>query len=380
MTSIEKLELTGKRVFLRTDLNVPIIGGYPADLSRLHAIKETIEYIISQKASCVIASHIGRPDKYDAKLSTRLLIPHINEMFGIKAMFVDDCIGARVDDAKKRLKPGEVLLLENLRFHKEEYGNDEAFAESLSTFCDVYINDAFSTCHRSHASIVAIVQFFKDNIGLGIRMKKELNALDRILTYPKSPFTIVVGGSKVSTKIGLLRSLVCEVDNILIGGAMANTFIYVRNGCKGNDAPSKECVEATRELLNGDFKATIYLPIDGLSFDGKVCGADEKMFDIGPKTCDLFSTIIKDSKTIIWNGPMGMFEDELYAKGTMKIAQSISTSDAFSIFGGGDTMSAVNSTGIPPDKFGFVSTGGGALLYAIENKCLPSINMMQKFR
>ncbi len=380
MTSIDKMDLEGKRVFLRTDLNVPIVGGSLSDLSRLEAVRDTIEHIIGQKASCVLASHIGRPEKQDEKLSTRLLVPHLDEMLGIKTKFVDNCIGEHVDDAKQKLRQGELLLLENLRFHRGEYDNDIGFAESLSTFCDVYINDAFATCHRSHASLVGIVPFFKENVGIGIRMEKELNALDRILTYPKSPFTIVIGGSKVCTKIGLLKSLVPIVDNILIGGAMANTFIYVRDGCKGSYAPSEDCINAARELLEGDYKDKIHLPIDGIAYGGSNCDNNEQMFDIGRKTCELFSSIINASKTIIWNGPMGMFEDELYAKGTQAIAQSIATADAFSIFGGGDTMSAVRSTGIPPEKFGFVSTGGGALLYAIENKCLPSIKMMQQFR
>ena len=380
MTSIDKIDLEGKRIFLRTDLNVPIVEGRLTDMSRLTAVKETIEHIITHKASCVLASHIGRPNGHDESLSTELLIPYLEAMLGISIKFAKDSIGKNVDDAKQQLKPGEILLLENLRFYKEEYENDMSFAESLSAFCDVYINDAFATCHRSHASLVSIVKFFKEDIGIGIRMKRELNALDRILTYPKSPFTIVVGGSKVSTKIGLLKSLASIVDNILIGGAMANTFIYVRDGCKGSRIPSEDCINAARDLLEGEYKAKIQLPIDGISFGGADCDNSEPMFDIGLKTCELFDSIINASKTIIWNGPMGMFENELYTNGTRTIAQSIAAADAFSIFGGGDTMSAVNAAGIPPEKFGFVSTGGGALLYAIENGCLPSIQTMQQFR
>ena len=380
MTSIEKMDLKGKRVFLRTDLNVPIANGELADLSRLEASRDTIECILRKGGACVLASHIGRPEGYDDKLSTNLLVPYLSNMLGVKIKFIGDCVGEDVDKAKQHTLSGEVLLLENLRFHRGEYDNDEDFAKSLSAFCDVFINDAFATSHRSHASLVGIIQYFGGNVGIGVQMERELDALDRILTYPKSPFTLVVGGSKVCTKIGLLKSLATRVDNILIGGAMANTFIHVLAGSNSSCASSRECITAAKELLEGSFKEKIYLPSDGISPCGSTRTANDSMLDIGEGTRKSYSDVIKASKTVIWNGPMGMFENEQYAAGTVAIANAIADSDAFSIFGGGDTLSAVNKAGVPFEKFSFVSTGGGALLYAIENNSLPAIKTLHSFR
>jgi len=340
-------------------------------------------------------SHLGRPKgKVQEKYSLKHIVNHLSELLSVKVKFANDCIGEDVKNMAKNLKNGEVLLLENLRFHSEEKKGDENFAKKLSELADVYINDAFGTAHRAHASTTIVGKFFKQDKMFGYIMEDELENLDKVLTDVRRPYTAIIGGAKVSTKITVIKNLLNKVDNLIIGGAMAFTFVKSDGGKVGNSLIEEEFIEKIPEIykLAKKNNAKIYLPVDSLNankFDKSAhvslsdinkIPSDRMGLDIGPKTVKLFNEIISNSKTILWNGPVGVFEFENFAGGTENITKAIckaTEKGAFSLIGGGDSVAALAKFKLT-DKVSYVSTGGGALLEYMEGNQLPGIKAIKE--
>ena len=386
--TIKDVNVEGKRVFVRCDFNVPLDAeGNITDDNRIRAALPTIKYLLDHGAKVVLASHLGRPKNGpEEKYSLKPVAKRLNELLGGKVTMASDVIGEDAQAKVAALKNGEAVLLENVRFHKEEEKNDPEFAKKLAAFADIYVNDAFGTAHRAHASTEGISHFVKTSVA-GFLIEKELEIMGGALNNPKRPFVAILGGAKVSDKIGVINNLLEKVDKLLIGGAMAYTFIVAKGGKVGKSMLEADKVDLAKELLE---KAAakgveLYLPVDTViakefkaDAESKVCQTMEipdewEGLDIGPKTAEIFADVIKSAKTVIWNGPMGVFEFPKFAVGTKAVAQALADNpEATTIIGGGDSAAAIEQLGYA-DKVTHISTGGGASLEFLEGKVLPGI-------
>jgi phosphoglycerate kinase len=385
--TIEKVDIKGKRVFIRADFNVPIDeNGNITDDTRIRSTLPTINYALDAGAKVILASHLGRPKgKRDAKYSLAPVAIRLNRLLNKDVKFAKDCIGPDVEHIVQGMRPGDVLLLENLRFHAEEEKNDEGFARALAALTDVYVNDAFGTAHRAHASTYGIAKHVKFAVA-GFLMKKEIEYLQKTVANPVRPFVAILGGAKVSGKIGVIENLKDKVDKVIVGGAMAFTFNKAWGDEVGNSLVEPDMLETAMRIRNSARETGVkfYLPVDFVVAENMNDGAETKIvtsqeipkgwvgLDIGPATVRLFAEAIQDAKTIIWNGPMGMFEKDAYSRGTFAIARAVADAYATTIVGGGDTDVAVHRAGVS-DSITFISTGGGASLELLEGKVLPGL-------
>lgn len=387
--SIRELELRGKRVFIRVDFNVPIADGVVGDDTRIRAAAPTIRHAVDEGAIVILASHLGRPKgQRVTDLTLAPVASHLSSLLNHPVTFVSDCIGQDVRTALSEAVPGTVVLLENLRFHAEEEGNDPTFAAELarSTGATVYINDAFGAAHRAHASTVGILPYVQD-AGAGLLMADELHHLGTLLESPDRPFAAVIGGSKVSGKLEVIENLLTRVDALLIGGAMAYTFFLARNWPTGRSLVEPDLVDATRriEAAARRHDVSLMLPTDHVVADRIEPGAKPEILDvtdsriddrigldIGPSTAATYSQVIQGARTVIWNGPMGVFEIDAFASGTMTVAHAVAESPARSVIGGGDSIAAVSKAGVS-DQITHVSTGGGASLEFLGGRTLPGV-------
>jgi phosphoglycerate kinase len=385
--TIEKVDLKGKRVFIRADFNVPIDeNGNITDDTRIRSTLPTINYALDAGAKVILASHLGRPKgKPSPKYSLAPVATRLGRLLSKEVPFAKDCVGPDVEHLVQGMRPGDVLLLENLRFHAEEEQNNEGFSKALAAFTDVYVNDAFGTAHRAHASTYGITKHVKVAVA-GFLMKKEIEYLQKTVANPIRPFVAILGGAKVSGKIGVIENLKNKADKIIVGGAMAFTFSKARGQEVGNSLVEPEMLEVaqrTRKSLR-ESNVKFYLPVDFVVAENMNDGAETKIvtsqeipkgwvgLDIGPATTRLFTEAIQNAKTIIWNGPMGMFEKDAYSRGTFAIARAVADAYATTIVGGGDTDVAVHKAGVA-DSITFISTGGGASLELLEGKELPGL-------
>lgn len=383
--TVEDLDLQGKRVFLRADLNVPLTDGAVADDTRLQAVLPTVQYCLKVGAIVILASHLGRPKgKPDPKYSLAPVARRLEELLGQPVPLAPDCVGAVVEAQVRQLEPGRVLLLENLRFHPEEEANDPAFARALARLADCYVSDAFAAAHRAHASIDAITRYLLPATA-GLLMRRELEALGRIVERPERPLVAILGGAKVSDKLVLIQRLLERVDTVLIGGGMAFTFLKALGHGVGRSLLEPERIDLARQVLAQANRrgVPIGLPVDTVvaespeSGEGRPVGVrgipDHLMgLDIGPLTLDRFTQAVKGARTVVWNGPMGVFEKPPFSEGTLGLARALAASTGFTVVGGGDTVAAVNRAGVA-EKIGYVSTAGGAFIEFLEGRTLPGV-------
>lgn len=392
MKTVDQFNFAGKKALIRVDFNVPLDASFAiTDDTRMRAAVPTIQKILKDGGSCILMSHLGRPKEGPAeKYSLKHLVNHLSQLLGgVKVSFAEDCIGDSAENAGGALKRGEVLLLENLRFHKQEEKGDEAFAQSLSKLGDFYVNDAFGTAHRAHASTAVIAKFFPQNKCFGYVMSGEIASVNKVLNGAEKPFTAIMGGAKVSDKILILEQLMKKADNIIIGGGMAFTFAKAMGGKIGKSLVEDDRLPNALAILEAAKKSgvNIYIPVDAICADNFANDANRQTcdvnaipdgwmgLDIGPATEKIYADVIANSKTILWNGPMGVFEMENFAHGTKSVADAIVTATskgAFSLIGGGDSVAAINKYNLA-DKVSYVSTGGGALLEYIEAGTLPGV-------
>ena len=386
--TIEQLELHEKRVFLRADLNAPLEGDKVGDDTRLAAVVPTIRHALSHGAAVVLASHLGRPKgRRDPAYSLAPVAERMAALLGQPVPLAPDCVGADVSALAKALAPGQVLLLENLRFHPEEEANDDGFARELAALADCYVNDAFAAAHRAHASIAAITQHLHP-AAAGLLMKSELEALGRILEAPKRPLVAILGGAKVSDKVTLVEHLLERVNALAIGGGMAFTFLHALGHGVGRSLLEADRVETARHVLDAARRrgVQVVLPIDAIVAPGldapagravsiREIPADQMGLDIGPRTVERFASVVKSAGTVVWNGPMGVFEKTPFAAGTLGVARAVAEGSAFSVIGGGDTVAAVNQAGVA-DRIGYISTAGGAFLEFLEGRTLPGVEAL----
>lgn len=394
MKTIDSYDFNGKRALIRVDFNVPLNEKFEiTDTTRIDATLPTIAKILGDGGSVILMSHLGRPkDGPVEKYSLKHVVGYLSAKTGKTVKFADDCIGQAAIDLSKQLQPGEILLLENLRFYKEEEKGNEAFAEKLAALGDVYVNDAFGTAHRAHASTAVIAKFFPASKMFGYVMGNELAALKKVLESNEKPFTAILGGAKVSGKIEIIKNLLPKVNNLIIGGGMMFTFIKALGGNVGNSLIEEELMPVALEALEQakQLGVNIFLPVDTVvadKFDNeankKVCSVNDipdgwMGLDIGPETCKLFDKVIESSKTILWNGPAGVFEMSSFEAGTKAMALSIAKATslgAYSLIGGGDSVAAINKYHLA-DQVSYVSTGGGAMLEYIEGKELPGVTFV----
>lgn len=387
---IEQYDFSGKRALIRVDFNVPLNDQRQVtDATRIKAAIPTIKKVLSSGGSCVLMSHLGRPKGADPELSMKHIVSAVAQELGSEVQFAGDCISDEAKSKSSNLQPGEVLLLDNLRYHKEEKAGDEFFAGQLAEHGDVYINDAFGTAHRAHASTAVIARFFPHDKLFGYVMENEIQNIEKVVKHPESPVTAIIGGAKVSSKITILANLIEKVDNILIGGGMAYTFMKAKGGDVGNSLIEDDFLDKAREILASADKhnTSIYLPEDSLAADKFDNDADVQVvnsdaipdgrmgLDIGEKARVVYSKVIMDSKTVLWNGPMGVFEMSSFAEGTVHVAKSLAAATSngtFTLIGGGDSVAAINKFDLA-DQVSYVSTGGGAMLEFLEGKELPGI-------
>jgi phosphoglycerate kinase len=385
--SIADVPIEGKRVFIRVDFNVPLDKqGHVADDTRIRASLPTVQHAMARGAKVVLASHLGRPaGKVDPRYSLKSVAECLSGLLGKDVPLADDCVGPTVEDLVARMREGDVLLLENLRFHAEEEKNDPVFAQQLARLADVYVNDAFGTAHRAHASTEGMTKFVSVAVA-GLLMQAELAHLSRLLEAPERPYVAILGGAKVSDKIGLIFNLLPKLDRVLIGGGMAYTFLVAQGVPVGNSLVEADRVDAARDILTkaASLGATIQLPEDHVVAERLEASAAMRSVpkdgipagwmgvDIGPQTVEAFSRAISEAKTVVWNGPMGVFEIAPFAQGTMAIAMAVASSQATTIVGGGDTVAAVNQAGVA-ERITHISTGGGAFLELLEGRELPGV-------
>lgn len=391
MKTIDDFNFEGKKALIRVDFNVPLDGEFNVtDTSRIDAAKPTILKVLEDGGSAILMSHMGRPKgKVNADMSLSHIVETVSNVVGVQVKFAEDCVGAKADEAVAALKSGEVLLLENLRFHAEEEAGDESFAEELSKHGDVYVNDAFGTAHRAHASTTIVAKFFPENKCFGYLLAKEIKAIDKVMETGEKPVTAILGGAKVSSKITIIENILDKVDNLIIGGGMTYTFVKAQGGKVGDSICEDDKMELALDILKqAEAKnVKVYLPVDVLAADDFSNDANTQFVDVneipdgwqgldaGPKTLEIFKQVILASKTILWNGPVGVFEMENFAKGTIAVGNYIdeaTQSGAFSLVGGGDSVAAVKQFGFE-EKVSYVSTGGGAMLESLEGKTLPGI-------
>ena len=391
MKTINNFNFKNEKALIRVDYNVPLDKDFNiTDDTRIRATLATLNKILDDGGSAILMSHLGRPkDGPSDKYSLKHLVKYLSGLLLRPVIFSEDCIGKKASQLAASLKPGEVLLLENLRFHKEEEMGDLQFAKQLASLGTVYVNDAFGTAHRAHASTSVIAQFFPGKKFFGFVMAGEIENADRVLNHPEKPFTAIMGGAKVSDKILLIDQLIKKVDSLIIAGGMAFTFIKAQGGKIGTSLVEEDKVSLASQILQRakSMNVNIFLPTDAVIADKFDANANAKIsdiknipdgwmgLDIGPESEKLFSTVIKKSKTILWNGPVGVFEFEKFSHGTKSIAENIAaatSNGAFSLIGGGDSAAAINKFNLA-DKVSYVSTGGGALLEYMEGKVLPGI-------
>lgn len=389
---IDQIDVKGKRVFIRADFNVPLDENCNiTDDNRIRATVSTLRYVLENGGAVIAASHLGRPKgKVVKELSLAPVAKRLGELLGQEVLFVDDCISDDANAKARALKPGEVLLLENLRFYTEEEKNDEAFARKLGEAADVFISDAFAVSHRAHASVEAITRIVPV-CAAGFLMKKEITNFERAMQNPERPLAAVIGGAKVSGKLEVLENIIQKVDALLIGGGMAFTFLKAQGKEVGKSMVEEDLLETAKTVLAkaSDRGVKLLLPVDCVIAEEMKSGVTTKTvsvddipkgwrgLDIGPETVKAFSKVIGESKTIVWNGPMGVFEIEEFSRGTFDIVDSIADSQAMSVAGGGDSVAALNKSG-KEDKISFVSTAGGAFMELMEGKMLPGIAALDK--
>ncbi len=392
MQYIDQIDLNGKRVFIRVDFNVPMDeNGNITDDTRIRAHLPTINYALEKGAKVIIGSHLGRPKgKKSEKFSLKTVSKRLSELLKRDVLFLDDCVGETVEKAVSQMKNGDVALLENLRFYPGEEKNDPEFAKQLARLCDVYIDDAFAVSHRKAASNTAIIDFVKI-CAAGFLLKNELAYFDKAMGNPVRPLVAIIGGAKVSDKIGVLKKLVEKVDKLIVGGGMAFTFLKALGYEIGNSICEEEMLDLAKDIMNKARGRNVkfYLPVDCVVAEKASADAVTKIttvqeipktwmgLDIGPASVSLFSTAIQDAKTIIWNGPMGMFELDPFSRGTFAMVSYVANSHALTIIGGGDTDVAVHRAG-ESDKISYISTGGGAFLELLEGKTMPAIEALEK--
>lgn len=393
MKTINDYNFANRKALIRVDYNVPLDDNYAiTDFTRIDASIATIQKILKDGGSAILMSHLGRPKGgYEEKFSLKHLVNDLSAKFGVTVHFAADCIGEETENLAKNLKSGEILLLENLRFYKEEEKGDKDFAQKLAKLGDLYVNDAFGTAHRAHASTAVIAQFFADKC-CGYVMQAELDNAQKVLAKAEKPFTAIMGGAKISDKILVIEQLLDKVDNLLIGGAMAYTFFKAMGGNVGKSLVEEDKLDLANELIEKAKNKGIHLLLpedsiiaDAFKNDANIESSDNMHIkegymglDIGEKAIAKFAEVIKTSKTILWNGPMGVFEMENFAKGTIEIAKAVveaTKNGGFSLIGGGDSAAAVNNLGFG-DAVSYVSTGGGALLEYMEGKELPGVSAL----
>lgn len=390
MKKLNDFNFNNKKTIIRVDFNVPLDENFKVtDATRIEAAKPTIDKILKDGGSVILMSHLGRPKGVEAKYSLQHIVSKTEEILGQKVHFASDCIGEIAGNAAKNLKPGEILLLENLRFYAEEEKGDVEFSKKLASLGDIYVNDAFGTAHRAHASTTIIAQFFQDAKCFGYLLAKEIESIEKVLKNSEKPVVAILGGSKVSSKITVIENILDKVNHMIIGGGMTFTFIKALGGKIGNSICEDDKLELAIEILKQakEKGVQIHLPVDVVAADAFSNDANTQVVDVknipdgwqgldaGPKSLEIIKRIILDSKTILWNGPLGVFEMESFANGTISLGEFIAESTAngaFSLVGGGDSVAAVKQFGLEP-KMSYVSTGGGAMLEMLEGRTLPGI-------
>jgi phosphoglycerate kinase len=384
--SVTDIDVKGKKVLVRVDFNVPIKDGVVQDDTRIKAALPTIQYLLDHGAAVILFSHLGRPKGGpDPKYSMKPVADFLGSLMKKPVKFADDCVGAPAETAARALKPGEVLVLENTRFHPEEEKNDLDLAKKMASLAEVYVNDAFGSAHRAHSSTEGVARFLPA-VG-GFLMEKEIQYLSQAIENPKRPFVAILGGAKVSDKIGVIKNLLVKADTILIGGGMANTFFKAQGYPMGDSLVENEVLDLAKELLSqGGTK--LRLPVDVVIAQSMDEGAETKVvpvgpvpdgwriLDIGPQTVAAYAKVISAASTVVWNGPMGVFEVSTFAKGTFEVAHAMADSKAVTIVGGGDSASAIQKSGLA-DKITHISTGGGASLEMLEGLVLPGVAALQ---
>jgi len=393
MKTIDDYNFKNKKALIRVDFNVPLNKELEvADKSRIEGAKPTIIKILEDGGSAILMSHLGRPEGKEEKYSLKHIESEVSDVLGVKVKFIEDCIGKKVEEAVETLKPGEILLLENLRFYPEEKKGNEAFAEKLSKLGDIYVNDAFGTAHRAHASTTVVAKFFEDK-AMGYLLQKEIESLDKVLNSNEKPVTAVLGGAKVSSKITVIENILAKVDHLIIGGGMAFTFVKAKGGHIGESLVEDDKLELALEILKKaeEKNVKVHLPVDSIVTQEFDNDSETKIEDItnitegwmgldaGPQSRDNFAKVIAESKIILWNGPLGVFEMDTFSKGTIALGEAIANATekgAFSLVGGGDSVSAAKKFGFDT-KVSYVSTGGGAMLEMLEGKSLPGIEALK---
>ena len=391
MKTLNDFNFENKKALIRVDFNVPLDEDLKVtDATRIEAAKPTILKVLEDGGSAVLMSHLGRPKGVEEKFSLKNIVDVVSDIIGVQVKFVADCVGEDVEKAVAELQNGEVLLLENLRFYSEEKAGDKGFAEKLSKCGDIYVNDAFGTAHRAHASTTIVAEFFPDHKCFGLLLAKEIESLEKVLGSSEKPVTAILGGSKVSSKITVIENILDKVDHLIIGGGMSFTFIKALGGNIGNSICEDDKQELALSILEQakEKGVKVHLPVDVIAADAFSNDANTQVVDIyhipdgwegldaGPKTNIGFSFVIAQSKTILWNGPVGVFEMKSFSKGTIELGHAIADATeegAFSLVGGGDSVAAVKQFGFA-DKVSYVSTGGGAMLEMLEGKTLPGIS------
>jgi phosphoglycerate kinase len=390
MKQIKDFNFSGKKAIIRVDFNVPLNDSFEvSDDTRIRAALATINWILSKGGSVILMSHLGRPKSNEDAFSLRHILPTLSKLLGRDVLFSKDCIGEETVKSASSLKAGQVLLLENLRYYKEEEKGDVDFAKKLASLADVYVNDAFGTAHRAHSSTAVIAQFFPDDKMFGLLMEKEIGGIERVLNNSKKPVTAVIGGAKVSSKIGILENLLPKIDHLIIGGGMTFTFVKALGGKVGNSLVEDDFLAMAKEIIEKakEQNVSILLPVDSVIADRFSNDAITKIkdtndipdgwmgLDIGPKAIENARKVLLESKTILFNGPMGVFEMSSFERGTRQVAEAIceaTSKGAFSLVGGGDSVAAINEFNMQ-DRVSYVSTGGGAMLESLEGKILPGI-------
>jgi len=380
--SVTDIDVRGKRVLVRVDYNVPIKDGQVGDDTRIRAAMPTLEYLLQNGAAVILCSHLGRPKGGpDPKYSLRPVADYLSELAGLSVFFAEDCIGPVAQQAAQALQPGQVLLLENTRFHPEEEKNDPEMARQLASLAEVYVNDAFGSAHRAHASTEGVARFLP--AVAGFLLEKEIRYLGQAIADPKRPFVAILGGAKVSDKIGVIRNLLTKADQVLIGGGMANTFFKAQGYPVGDSLAEDEVLETARQLLQ-EGGSRLRLPVDVVLADRFEAEAEKKVIemgpipdgwrimDIGPKSVLAYNKVVSEAGTVVWNGPMGVFEFPPFAEGTFGLAKAVAESGATTIIGGGDSVAAVQESGLSA-KITHISTGGGASLEMLEGLVLPGV-------
>jgi phosphoglycerate kinase len=384
--SVTDIDVRGKCVLVRVDYNVPIKDGKVTDDTRIRAAMPTLEYLLQHGAAVILTSHLGRPKGGpDPKYSLRPVADYLSTLLGQPVAFADDCVGPVAEQAVKALKPGQVLLLENTRFHPEEEKNDPKMAQQLASLADIYVNDAFGSAHRAHASTEGVAHYLPGVAGF--LMEKEIQYLDQAIANPKHPFIAILGGAKISDKIGVIRNLLTKADQVLIGGGMANTFFKAQGYPIGDSLVEDEALETARQLIK-EGGTHLRLPVDVVVADKFAADAEHKtiemgpvpdgwrIMDIGPETVKAYSKAVTGAGTVVWNGPMGVFEFPAFAAGTFGLAKAVANSGATTIVGGGDSVAALQQSGLA-DKITHISTGGGASLEMLEGLVLPGVAALQ---